>query len=303
MDQGLVSIIMPAFNADRFISEAIESVIYQTYANWELLIIDDGSTDGTATIAKSFASSNRKIKYLYQPNGKQGKARNLGIANSTGYYVAFLDADDLWTSDKLAVQVALLQSEHNIDLVFSRGYHLAGKMISDFDVLLKNFSSDEDFEVIAAQNPIPILSVILKKSILSTSRPFSEDLNIQNAEDYHLWLKLFIHKYTFKSIPDRLFYYRAHDQQVTYQNQFLDAPLFYTFLDIYDYAPMQFRKIIIEKLKWKIFDGKFYEACICLFRDYFRKKNKFLAACIYLISFSRAMLNRKIIFKLVSKYA
>ena len=86
----LVSIIMPAFNSQRYISESIESIIAQTYTNWELIVVDDGSTDRTAEIVSTFTKSDNRIRYIYQENQRQGKARNAGISISKGEWIAFL---------------------------------------------------------------------------------------------------------------------------------------------------------------------------------------------------------------------
>lgn len=103
-DTPLVSVIIPAFNAERFIAETIRSVIAQTYAQWELLIIDDGSTDKTREIITSYLSDPR-IKYIFQANAGVSAARNKGIEMANGYYLAFLDADDLWAPNNLAVKM------------------------------------------------------------------------------------------------------------------------------------------------------------------------------------------------------
>ena len=113
-----ISIIMPAYNAEKFIRESITSVLQQTYSNWELIIVDDGSTDNTKKIIQAFAQQDGRIHYIYQPNGKQGKARNAGIRHASGDLIAFLDADDLWTKDKLEKQGSLIRRT-NADLIFS----------------------------------------------------------------------------------------------------------------------------------------------------------------------------------------
>src|ERR1051325_4147820 len=119
--QHRVSIIMPAYNAGRYVEEAIRSVVGQSYADWELIVVDDGSTDETANIVRAYTATDNRVRYLHQENGRQGKARNTGVANSTGSLVAFLDADDLWLSEKLELQVHALQ-EMEADLVYSAGF-------------------------------------------------------------------------------------------------------------------------------------------------------------------------------------
>jgi teichuronic acid biosynthesis glycosyltransferase TuaG len=109
MENELVSVIMPAFNSALYISKTIESVISQTYKNWELIIVDDGSTDDTKLIVSNFTKNYSNIHYYYQLNGKQGKARNTGIKYSRGTYVAFLDSDDLWLPEKLEKSLKIMQ--------------------------------------------------------------------------------------------------------------------------------------------------------------------------------------------------
>jgi glycosyltransferase involved in cell wall biosynthesis len=118
----LVSIITPFWNAEEFFVEAIESVIAQTYDNWELLLIDDGSTDGSTAIAKKYAELHPgKIYYLQHPNHQnlgKSSSRNLGIANVRGKYIALLDADDIFLPKKLETQVAILEVHSQAAMVY-----------------------------------------------------------------------------------------------------------------------------------------------------------------------------------------
>ena len=117
----LVSAIIIFLNADAFIAEAIESVLAQTYENWELFLVDDGSTDGSTAISKHYAQQYfHKIHYAEHPhhqNRGMSASRNLGILHAQGKYIGFLDADDVWLPNKLAHQVALLQSQPKVAMV------------------------------------------------------------------------------------------------------------------------------------------------------------------------------------------
>ena len=105
---NLVSIIMPAFNSAGYICESIDSVLAQTYAEWELWVVDDGSTDNTAEVVKKF--KDRRIHYVKQATNKGvAAARNLGIARSRGRFLAFLDSDDLWNPKKLSIQISFME--------------------------------------------------------------------------------------------------------------------------------------------------------------------------------------------------
>ncbi|QKT04324.1 glycosyltransferase family 2 protein [Ectothiorhodospiraceae bacterium 2226] len=108
---GLVSVVMPAYNAERFIRQAIDSVIGQDYQNLELLVVDDGSTDGTARVVADYVRRDPRVRLLRQANAGVAAARNAGIAHARGEYIAPLDADDLWFPDMLALQVRRLSAE------------------------------------------------------------------------------------------------------------------------------------------------------------------------------------------------
>ena len=119
MDNPLVSVIMPAFNAEDFIEAAVESVIAQTYSNWELFIIDDASTDATFSKAQKLAKQDFRIKILQnQKNSGTGVSRNKGIKATQGDFIAFLDADDQWKPKKLEIQLEIMQ-EHKASVCFS----------------------------------------------------------------------------------------------------------------------------------------------------------------------------------------
>lgn len=100
-NQALISVVLPVFNGERFIADAIESVIAQTYSNWELLIVDDGSNDGSALICDKYAASDSRIKVFHQPNGGVNSARARGVQQLSGDYMTFLDADDTFSKDAL----------------------------------------------------------------------------------------------------------------------------------------------------------------------------------------------------------
>lgn len=108
----MVSIITPAFNAENYIGETIESVKAQSYQDWELIIVDDCSTDNTLAIVKGYTDNDSRIKLIKAPqNGGVAKARNLGIEQAQGDYIAFVDSDDLWKPDKLEKQVAFMKEK------------------------------------------------------------------------------------------------------------------------------------------------------------------------------------------------
>lgn len=114
MKAGLVSIITPCYNGEKYISETIESVIAQTYLNWEMIIVDDGSVDNSAEVVNRYISKDPRIKLIQQANAGSAAARNNGIRRAEGQYIALLDADDLWHSDFLKKQIAFMKNKDAI---------------------------------------------------------------------------------------------------------------------------------------------------------------------------------------------
>ncbi|RDV14871.1 glycosyltransferase [Pontibacter diazotrophicus] len=207
---------MPVYNAGQFIAESISSVLSQTCNNWELLVVDDGSTDHTASIVSDFVKVDSRIRYIYQENGKQGKARNNGIRNSKGAFLAFLDADDLWHPSKLEKQLECLE-EYNVDLVFSDGWIFTEqeRCKTSFGTITGLLEGADGLSLFLEKNRIPILTVLLKRESIVSVGGFTEVRNIQNAEDYHLWLKLILEGYKFYGMKEKLAYYRIHPTQNT----------------------------------------------------------------------------------------
>lgn len=213
-----VSVIMPAFNASAFIAESIESVMAQTYTRWELLIVDDGSTDRTAEIVKAYTEKCDKIKYIYQQNGGQGKARNTAIKQASGDLFAFLDSDDVWLPNKLELQIRWM-NETNADLVFTNGYFFnehGAILPRQFNTTGGVWKADEMLSLLVMRNRIAILTVLVKRENLLAVKGFSERPDVQNAEDYNLWMKLCMVNTVFAGIDQRLVKYRIHSKQVSH---------------------------------------------------------------------------------------
>lgn len=204
MVQGsiLVSIIMPAYNCENYIAEAINSVREQTYTNWELLIIDDCSSDNTLCIIKKFSNLDKRIK-IYKNCSNKGVAysRNVGIKNSLGKYIAFLDADDVWMPQKMQKQVDILSTE--IQFCFSASYFI--NEVSDKISDKINVPTYVTFNDLLKQNVIPCSSVVLSKNILKKYSFENDNLH----EDYLLWLKILKNEnITAHSINESLLKYR-----------------------------------------------------------------------------------------------
>ena len=125
MQDNLISIVIPVYNAERFIEETVASVLNQTYPEWELLLINDGSTDGSGAIIDKLAEGDSRIRVFHLAGGGAAEARNTGTKNANGRYLAFLDADDLWEKEKLEKELAYMQKT-DAAFVFT-GYEFADR--------------------------------------------------------------------------------------------------------------------------------------------------------------------------------
>ncbi len=114
MNRPLVSVIVPVYNGERYLSFAIQSILEQEYRPFEVIVVDDGSVDNSGNIAQLFA----EVHYIYQSHQGAAVARNVGIAVAQGEFIAFLDADDLWVGDKLTHQIAIFDGDPRLDIVF-----------------------------------------------------------------------------------------------------------------------------------------------------------------------------------------
>lgn len=181
----LVSVIMPAFNAQKYIESSILSVVSQNYINWELLIIDDSSTDNTKKISENFASKDARIKIISGLRKlKASGARNLGLENAVGDYVAFLDADDLWDSNKLEVQVSRLLQE---DAAFICSAYNVIRADGRF-IRTQNASKKLSLgSLLSKRSVVGCLTVVFDRNRIPEFR-FREDM--RSAEDYELWCRI-----------------------------------------------------------------------------------------------------------------
>lgn len=216
MTKPLISIIMPAYNAERYIAESIRSVLAQTYQNWELIIVDDGSTDRTAEIAQSFVLADSRVKYIFQQNTKVAAARNRGIGKAAGDLIAFLDSDDLWMPEKLERQEAAMR-DGNMDVVFCSGFIFTGDDTTDestpYPSIKGKFDGAAMFKLLLVEvaNRIPVLSVIVRREALLDAGLFDESPALYyGAEDYDLWVRIARRGGVFYGMDERLVRYRVH---------------------------------------------------------------------------------------------
>lgn len=199
--ENLVSVIMPAHNAADTLAASMDSVLSQTYPEWELLVIDDASTDETRDIAEKYAEKDKRIRYMHQEqNQGVATARNCGIDAARGRYLAFLDSDDLWMPEKLEKQVAFMQSS---GIAFS--YHWYSQFIDDpiYPKRLIKTKKKVDYEELLQGNDIGCLTVMLNREKLPEFQ-----MKRQYHEDYICWLDLLKGGVIAYSLAENLALYR-----------------------------------------------------------------------------------------------
>jgi len=213
----LVSIIMPSYNSSSTIFDAINSVLSQTYKNWELIIVDDHSTDSTCDVIKKINDDRIRLISLPSNSGSPAKPRNVAIKESKGQYIAFLDSDDLWYPTKLELQV---------DFMIKNGYKFTCTAYSIVDSN-GNFSGSYTppgfvtYGELLFNNSIGCLTVIVQRELI---KDFV--FPICGHEDYALWLKLIKESGGVFSLPEKLSKYRISPGSVS-SNKYRLVPFFW----------------------------------------------------------------------------
>lgn len=214
----LVSVIIPLYNTEKFIAQTIQSVINQTFTNWELIIIDDCSTDKSTQIVNNLMAIDKRITLITSPLnfGGPAKPRNIGIENSRGAYIAFLDADDIWLPEKLEKQLKFIQTNN---LNFSSCYcTLIDEQSKEVPLgwkstlIYKMFSKQTTCDVIK-NNFILTSSVIVDKKVLLN---FNENKDYIAVEDFDLWLRILVEQKTaYRYQDENLLQYRLVNNSIS----------------------------------------------------------------------------------------
>ncbi len=221
--QPLVSVSMPAYNAEIYIADSIESVLNQNYQNFELLICDDGSTDRTLEIIRAYEKKDPRIKvFSMRENVGLASVRNFISSKAQGKYIALLDSDDLSTPDRFDEQVKVLEAGV-CDVCASEYYTL--DMSNGKKRARHRYESDADLKaLLTIYNPICNSTAMMSREIM-VKFPYQDNLK-GGPEDYDLWVNLAIAGYRFKTIKKPLVTYRLHPDQISKQKEDLMIRLF-----------------------------------------------------------------------------
>ncbi len=196
---NLISVVIPTYNRADDLLNAIESVLNQTYECWELLIIDNYSTDNTRENILNMNDA-RIIFLEIQNQGVIAASRNLGIKHSKGKYVAFLDSDDTWENDKLAKSVFWLNKGydvvyHDMEIITGNPINIGFRKFRTRQLVSPVFN-----DLIVKGNTLPTSSVVVRKTILDQVKGFRENEDLIAGEDYDLWIRLSEHTQGFKRV-------------------------------------------------------------------------------------------------------
>ena len=196
MDQPLVSVIVPVYNCQSFVGQAVRSALDQDYPNKEVIVVNDGSTDGTLDVLRQFGDA---IQVVDQPNGGPPRARNAGLKLACGDYVAFLDADDVWIQGKLSVQVAHMQAHPEVGTSYTRWHVWTPGQDGVFTppvfastplnhVAVDTTRSGWIYGRLLFDSELLTTTVMIRMSVARQVGEF--DLNLFNGDDYDYWIRL-----------------------------------------------------------------------------------------------------------------
>ena len=221
----LVSIIIPNYNSERYIEDTLRSVVRQTYPHWELIVVDDCSTDGSVAIIERIVNADARMQLirLDAPSGGPAHPRNVGLDCATGKYVAFLDSDDVWHPQKLEIQLHAL---HKYDASFCSTAitrfqttdEIAAEQAETFDIAqtLASMTVQEiSHSVLIRKNIIPNSSVLAERQLFTDIR-FHEAARYKAIEDFHAWLM--VHQHCIQrsiKISPRLLFYRMSETSIS----------------------------------------------------------------------------------------
>lgn len=215
-----VSIIMPAYNAEKTINEAIDSVLLQTYKNFELIVINDCSTDSTALILHHYSKEDSRVHIINnKENSGVSFSRNVGVAYASGYFIAFLDSDDMWRYDKLEKQVFLML-EKNAVLSYTASAFIDGDGGKSNYIL----SAEEKttYKTLLRKNLVSCSSAMVRSTIMKQIKMPSDKMH----EDYYVWLTILKKEKYAYGLDEPLLIYRMSKNSKS-SNRFKSARMSY----------------------------------------------------------------------------
>lgn len=269
--QPAVSVIIPTYNRANYIKKSIQSAISQTIKDIEIIIINNYSTDNTLEVISSF--NDQRIKIInFKNDGVIARARNQGMVQSTGKYIAFLDDDDIWCPDKLELQIKYLEAHPEFGAVYSNAIIIDEKDNRKGFLLDRGLTEEGHvFQNLLGGNFITILTVLMRRELLESIGLFNEEPSLIAVEDYEYWMRIAL-KFEFGYIGKPLALYRIHSTSMSKRNSvaLLRQKVLRMFLKNRDVAEKYHDKILrnIERLDfsasvyhWSVSDSKNAKIC------------------------------------------
>lgn len=217
--KGLVSVLVPAYNQGAYLADALDSLIGQTYAEWEAIVVDDGSPDNVAEVAEAYALRDARIKFFHTENGGVSAARNFAASKASGEFVLALDADDVIAPEYFARCVERFRQEPATDVVYCRWRYFGAEEGSPE-------LSYSDYESLLLVNRIFVTAMVRREAFLQVG---GFDVNMRRGlEDWEFWIRFLSPESVVYQIPEELFFYRikessknreAHDGLVPFDTQ------------------------------------------------------------------------------------
>lgn len=205
-----VSIIIPAYNSAAFIGEALQSVLNQDFNDYEVIVVDDGSTDETAEVVAKF--SDHRILYIYQSNEGSASARNHGLRLARGDLIAFLDADDIWRPGYLSYMVEYLHTHSEADGVYCGYRYMKADGTPLPEIVNRVVPPEQLYNTLLEGNFLSTCTLVVRQSCFNNVGYF--DVNLRQAMDYDMWLRL-SRTYLLVGSPEVLVWYRRHCSNTT----------------------------------------------------------------------------------------
>jgi glycosyltransferase involved in cell wall biosynthesis len=208
-----VSIIMPAYNVVSYVGDAIRSALAQTYADFELIVVDDGSQDGTADVVRQLARDDSRIHLVQHPNRGLAGARNSAMRAARGTYFALLDSDDLWEPDFLAEQIGILEARPDIDIVTGNGWCLGGARHGQLARPCPDPRPAPDLASIIGDEWSVFIMSVFRRHVYTTIGAFDEEM--RSNEDYDFWLRAAVAGLRFYRNDRPLGHYRVRTDRLS----------------------------------------------------------------------------------------
>jgi alpha-1,3-rhamnosyltransferase len=217
--QPLVSIILPSYNHEKYVEEAVLSIVRQTYRNFELFVVDDGSKDGSPQLLQRL-SETYGFQLFLQKNSGVLNVLNGAIPRCKGKYIAFLSSDDYWVLDKLEKQVKYLEEHSEVGAVFGNALAInaSGEILPNYFQRFYNYTEYSFYDVVTLKAQFPAPSNMFRKETFDKVGLYDTNYPL---EDLYMNLKISYNKYKIGFLPDLLTFYRVHPQNISKRSRYM----------------------------------------------------------------------------------